>query len=340
MQHERYIKRCLELALNGELGVAPNPMVGCVIVHNDVIVAEGYHQQYGGPHAEVNAFNHLPKHVNVQECDVYVSLEPCSHYGKTPPCANLIVEQAPKRVIIGMLDPNHKVAGNGLKRIREAGIETIVGVLEDECAAINSKFIKAHTQKLPYITLKWAETQNGYMARTPDDNGSAKISDTLNDDFVHHLRATHQAIMVGAGTVNRDNPLLDVRYTKGRNPIKVVVSPQLSVDLTAKLFKKGKTIVYNTRKNEDTEHIAFIQLDKFDMSHILKDLYQRHIHSVLVEGGPTLLQALMDAKCWDEAIILKSSNNWESGIKAPWIGIPSNREEQRKNDLIKYFKPQ
>jgi diaminohydroxyphosphoribosylaminopyrimidine deaminase / 5-amino-6-(5-phosphoribosylamino)uracil reductase len=331
--------RCLELAKLGELEVAPNPMVGCVIVYNDEIVAEGYHEKYGGPHAEVNAFAQLSDLVPTHLCDVFVNLEPCSHYGKTPPCSDLIIAKKLRRVCIGMLDPHHKVAGKGIKKLIESGINVSVGILEEECKLLNKKFIKAHTVSLPYVTLKWAETKNGYMARAKGDSSHAKISDPKNDSFVHQLRATHQAILVGAGTVTADNPSLDVRYANGSNPIKIVLSAMLSVDVTKKLFKEGKTLVYNQLKSEITEYVEFIKLENLTNLTMLQDLAARDIQSVLVEGGPSVLERFINDKLWDEALILKSSTEWSEGIKAPWLGIPSYDEIMRGNDTLKYFKP-
>jgi diaminohydroxyphosphoribosylaminopyrimidine deaminase/5-amino-6-(5-phosphoribosylamino)uracil reductase len=333
------MNRCLELAKLGEYSTAPNPMVGCVIVYNNSIVAEGYHEKYGSAHAEVNAFSNLSEDIDPSKCEVYVNLEPCSFYGKTPPCAELIVAKKPKRIVIGMLDPHKKVAGSGVKRILEAGIDLKVGVLEDECKELNKKFIKAHTEMAAFVTLKWAETSDGYMARKSNSKESAKISDPINNVNVHRLRANHQAILVGAQTVNRDNPSLNLRHWKGNNPIKVVLSPRLSVNLSSKIFEEGRTLVYNQKKSSSTNHYELIQLADCSIDNILKDLVSRDIHSILVEGGPTVLGAFINKKIWDEAIILKSNDSWGEGIKAPWVGIKSRKEETQGNDTIKYFKP-
>ena len=334
-----YIKRCIELAKQGERYTAPNPMVGCVIVHNGEIVSEGYHKRFGGPHAEVNAFNNLAPAINTNECEVYVNLEPCSHYGKTPPCANLIVDKNPKRVIIGMLDPHTKVAGRGIQKLRDAGVKVKVGVLVDECTALNRKFMKAHTTSHPFVTLKWAETKNGYMAREEGDTRSAQISDVVNTPLVHNLRAAHQALLVGANTINTDNPKLDVRGVEGKNPIKVVLSRTLNVNLNAATFSAGHTLIYNTIKSKKTDYYELIKLDDMRLDSILTDMYSRDIHSVLVEGGNRVLTSFIENKAWDEAIILKSEMEWDTGIKAPWVGIPSVNEKTSGNDTIKYFTP-
>ncbi len=339
MQDDKYIQRCIEIARQGELNVAPNPMVGCVIVHNGAIVAEGYHEQYGEAHAEVNAFKKLDDAIPINECDVYVNLEPCSHFGKTPPCANLIAAKKPKKVIVGMLDPHSKVAGRGVKKLLESGIDVRVGVLEQECKKLNKRFVKAHTHNLPYITLKWAETKNGYMARVPGNQGSSQISDAVNNIRVHTLRATHQGILVGAHTINSDKPRLDVRGVDGNNPAKIVLSKDLSADLSSATFTQGKTLIYNSIRNEKTANYELIMMKNFSLDQILTDIHSRDIHSVLVEGGAQVLTTFIEQKMWDEAIILKSNMEWNSGIKAPWLGIPSVREETSGNDTIKYFLP-
>ena len=334
-----YIKRCIELAKQGERYTAPNPMVGCVIVHNGEIVSEGYHKRFGGPHAEANAFNNLAPAINTNECEVYVNLEPCSHYGKTPPCANLIEDKNPKRVIIGMLDPHTKVAGRGIQKLRDAGVKVKVGVLVDECTALNRKFIKAHATQRPFVTLKWAETKNGFMARLEGDNQPAQISDVVNTPLVHNLRATHQAILVGANTINRDKPRLDVRGVDGNNPIKIVLSKTLNVDLNIATFSTGYTLLYTTVNGEKTDNYELIKLEDMTLDSVLADMYSRDIHSVLVEGGNQVLTSFIENKAWDEAIILKSETEWDTGIKAPWVGIPSVNEKINGNDTIKYFIP-
>lgn len=337
---KKYIGRCLELAIQGQLFVAPNPMVGCVIVHNGVIVAEGFHEKYGEAHAEVNAFANLPESIEINECTVYVNLEPCSFYGKTPPCASLLIDRKPGKVVIGTLDPHPKVAGRGVKMLLEAGIEVKVGILEQECLELNKVFFKAHTVQKPYITLKWAETKDGYIARSEGDNSSAKISSSENDEFVHQLRATHQAIVVGAKTANHDDPLLNLRHSKGSSPIKVILSKSNTLNRELKLFSEGRTIIYTEAQQKlSIKNVETITLNPFTLDAFLDDLIKRDIHSVLVEGGSIVLNAFLSEKLWDEAIILKSNKVWSKGIKAPWIDIPSIKERTSFNDRIKYFKP-
>jgi diaminohydroxyphosphoribosylaminopyrimidine deaminase/5-amino-6-(5-phosphoribosylamino)uracil reductase len=334
---EIFIDRCIEIAQKGKLYVAPNPMVGCLFVQDGVIVSEGYHQKFGGSHAEVNAYNTLPSDVDPQSCDVYVSLEPCSYHGKTPPCADLLVKLKPKRVVVGCLDPNPKVSGAGVKTLIDAGIEVIVGVLREKCELLNKYFFKAQKYNLPYVTLKWAQTNNKFMARESDSLESSKISDHRNDSFVHQLRASHQAILVGANTVNTDNPLLDVRYSEGNNPIKVILSPDLSVDFEKQTFYFGKTLVFNKTNNEESANYQLIQTNPYTLERILSALLERGVHSVLVEGGIQVIQAFLDAELWDEAIIIESNKSWNNGRKAPKINRIPSFFKQAYDDNISFF---
>lgn len=338
MTDEEYMQVCLDLAGKGEKTVSPNPMVGCIIVYQDKIVAEGYHENYGSAHAEINAFANLSDDIPSEKCTVYVNLEPCAHYGKTPPCAHFLASKNPKHVVIGMLDPHSKVAGKGVDILLKAGVKVKVGVKEKECRILNKKFIHFHKNNVPFVTLKWAETKDGYMAREPYAKETKKISQSQNNAFVHHLRSTNQAIMVGAGTVNMDNPKLNVRYCDGNHPIKIILSPTLSVDFKKDLFKSGPLLIYNHIKSEVLAQYELIKIEKFSLTEVLKDLRSRGIISILVEGGPIVIQEFLNEKTWDEAIILKSHFTWGEGIKAPWIGIPSYKEQQLNGDTIKYFR--
>ena len=296
-----YMARCLQLARLGEYYVAPNPMVGAVLVYGDVILGEGWHEQYGGPHAEPNCIrnaeeNH-PEGIDYKHCTLYVSLEPCSHYGKTPPCAELIIKKGIGRVVVGCLDPNPKVAGRGVKMLQDAGIEVIVGVLEEECKDLNKRFICLQEKKRPYIILKWAQTADGYIdcrlevkgerlkARGEKD-GPLVISTPLLKQLVHQQRAENMAIMVGTRTVLLDNPRLLTTHWSGRNPIRVTLDRHGVLSPDSKIFSdESETIVY--RENTDW---AFI----------LDDLAKRNIHSVLVEGGARLLNTIIESGVYDE----------------------------------------
>ena len=292
---EKYIYRCLQLARLGEYYVAPNPMVGAVLVgHNaageDVILGEGWHEQYGGPHAEPNCIRNAevahPEGIDYSSCTLYVSLEPCSHYGKTPPCAELIISKGIGRVVVGMLDPNPQVAGRGVKMMQEAGVDVQVGVLEDACRALNKRFVCLHTQHRPYVILKWAQTADGYIDVARDSGMPLLISTPLTKQLVHQQRAENMAIMVGTRTVLLDNPrLLNTRWS-GRHPIRVTLDRHGVLSQDCRIFSEdAPTIVY--RENTDWQSI-------------LSDLAQRNIHSVLVEGGSIWLQQILDSGLYDE----------------------------------------
>lgn len=338
---ETFMQRCLSLAQLGEEWVAPNPMVGCVIVYKNAIVSEGYHQAYGQPHAEVNAFNNISSTIPISDCEIYVSLEPCSHFGKTPPCADLIISKRPKRVVIGMLDPNPKVAGSGIAKIRNSGIEVLFGVLEPECKLLNKKFICFHSNKRPYITLKWAETSDGFMGRVPYENHKSKqISSERNKAFVHYLRTVHTAIMVGANTINRDHPMLDVRHWKGNNPLKIVVSKALNVNIDLPIFKTGFSLLLNGIKEEKEGNIEFVLCDDFSIVNLINTLYNKGVQSILVEGGAELLAQFIDSNLWDEAIVFRSNKEWKKGIKAPLLGKNPIRSVKQNGDKISFYENQ
>ncbi|MDG1724862.1 MAG: bifunctional diaminohydroxyphosphoribosylaminopyrimidine deaminase/5-amino-6-(5-phosphoribosylamino)uracil reductase RibD [Bacteroidia bacterium] len=331
---EIYIDRCIEIAQKGKFHVAPNPMVGCLFVSNDVIVSEGYHKKFGSSHAEVNAYNSLPSDINPKTCDVYVSLEPCSFHGKTPPCSDLLIKIKPNRVVIGCLDPNSKVSGAGVEALEDAGINVIVGVLKERCEQLNKHFFKAQRFNLPFVTLKWAQTQNKFMAREPNCKESSKISDLRNDSYIHDLRAKHQAILVGANTVNIDDPLLNVRYSEGNDPLKVVLSPNLSVDFKKQLFSSGQTLIYNKISNELFDNCQLKKIDPCNIEGILSDLIKQGINSILVEGGIKIIQSFLDSDLWDEAIIIESNNSWDDGLIAPLLNSIPVSVKQAYNDSI------
>lgn len=311
---EKYIHRCLQLARLGEYYVAPNPMVGAVLVSNEgQILGEGWHEQYGGPHAEPNCIRHAeeshPEGVDYKSCTLYVSLEPCSHYGKTPPCAELIIRKGIGRVVVGMLDPNPQVAGRGVRMMQEAGVEVKVGVLEDECKVLNKRFITLHTFQRPYVILKWAQTSDGYIDIARDSGKPLIISTPLTKQLVHQRRAENMAIMVGTRTVLLDNPrLLNTRWS-GRHPIRITLDRHGVLPADARIFSSdAPTIVY--RENTD-------------WTFVLSDLAQRNIHSVLVEGGAMLLQHIIDSGIYDEVHVevsqhaLPDVHQEPRGVKAP-----------------------
>lgn len=281
---EKYMRRAIQLAKCGEAAVAPNPMVGAVIVKDDRIIGEGYHRRYGGPHAEVNAVNSTEE--DFDGCTMYVTLEPCSHWGKTPPCCDMIIEKGFKRVVIGMQDPNSKVNGEGIRRMKEAGIEVEVGVLEEECRDINPCFNTYHSMLRPRVTLKWAQMSDGTIGYKMDAGQRLRISTPFTEMLVHRLRSRCQAIMVGTETAIQDNPSLSTRLWKGNSPLRVTIDRRGRLDSSVKLISDGQeTIVYH---NEI-------------LSEILFDLHKRGVQHLLVEGGSKLLQSFIDSKLWDDA---------------------------------------
>lgn len=302
-----YMARCLQLAHLGAYYVAPNPMVGAVLVCGDVIVGEGWHQQYGGPHAEPNCLcnaeeNH-PEGIDYQSCTLYVNLEPCSHYGKTPPCAELIIKKGIGRVVVGCLDPNPKVAGRGVKMMQDAGIEVVVGVLENECRTLNKRFFCLHENHRPYVILKWAQTADGYIDIERTSGKPITISTPLTKQIVHQQRAENMAIMVGTRTVLLDNPRLLTTHWSGRNPIRITLDRHGVIPADSKLFSKdAHTIVY--RENTDWQFV-------------LEDLAKKNIHSILVEGGATLLNHIIQSGIYDEVHVEVGNEYIGNGVAAP-----------------------
>lgn len=279
---EQYMRRAIQLARCGEAGAAPNPMVGAVIVCDDRIIGEGYHRRCGGPHAEVNAIRSVSDESLLKRSTIYVTLEPCSHWGKTPPCCDLIIEKGLRRVVVGMQDPNQKVNGQGLERIRKAGIEVVVGVLEDECRALNPYFLGYQTRKRPYVTLKWAQTEDGVIGMKP----RLMISTEFNQMLVHRLRTRCQAIMVGTNTAIEDNPSLTARLWDGPQPLRVTIDRHGRLDKNLHMMDtQAETVVYH---NEILPEILF-------------DLHKRGVQHLLVEGGAKLLQSFIDEGLWDDA---------------------------------------
>ena len=319
MEYANYIAHCIEIARRGEYFVAPNPMVGAVLVdENGTILAEGWHEKYGEGHAEVNCFRHLEtskyRDLEMSKCTLFVSLEPCSHYGKTPPCAKLIIEKGVGRVVVGMLDPNPLVAGKGVQMLREAGIEVIVGVMEKECRELNKRFLCLHEKKRPYVILKWAQTSDGFIDIKRTGGSPLKISTPKTKEIVHRMRAENMAIMVGTNTVLLDNPRLLNTHWQGRNPIRVTIDRHGRIPADARIFSDdAETIVYR---------------DRTDWPFILEDLAKRNIHSILVEGGTTLLNHILETGIWDEIHVeVAPELTIGDGVKAPQITLPDTFEE-------------
>ena len=323
MNHEYYMQRCLHLAIKGIGQVAPNPLVGSVIVYDGKVIGEGYHMQYGGPHAEVNAIRDVDANgfeSLLQESTIYVSLEPCSHHGKTPPCADLIINKQIPRVVVASYDPNPQVAGKGIQRLRDAGVEVITEVLKAEADWINRRFFTFHTQHRPYVFLKWAQSKDGYIA--PDGNKQTWLTTAASKQLVHKWRSEEQAVMVGKNTALIDNPQLTVRDWQGKNPLRVVVDRNLELPSNLHMFNNtAPTLVLNGLKDDKQGNVEWAKIDfSADVeAQVLSELYKRNIQSLIIEGGAKLLNSFIQKGLWNEAQIFTSPTALGSGIKAPVV---------------------
>lgn len=331
------MRRALELAESGRGFVSPNPMVGCVIVHGDQIIGEGFHEIYGGPHAEVNAINAVKKPELLSESIAYVSLEPCAHWGKTPPCANLLVEKGLKKVVIGALDSNPLVGGKGVEILRNAGIEVVTGVLEKESRLQNRRFFTQIEKKRPYVFLKWAQSKDGFVARS--DYSSKWISNARSRQLVHKWRAEEDAILVGKNTANYDNPSLTVRDWIGKNPLRLVIDPKLELPENLNLFDQTvPTICYNTVKSEKSDNLEFVKLEPgFELREILDDLNSRKIQSLIVEGGSFVLNKFIEEDLWDEARVFTGPTDFGEGISAPTLNLTPTETLSIQEDTLRIY---
>lgn len=340
MNQEYYIKRCIELAGKAIGKTYPNPLVGSVIVHNDRIIGEGFHKKAGEPHAEINAINSIKdedKHL-IPESTIYVSLEPCAHFGKMPPCALKIVELGFKKVVIGAMDSHDKVNGKGKKIILDEGIEVVSSVLENECRELNKRFFTFHEKKRPFIILKWAQSADGFMDK---DFEPTQISNSLSKQLVHQMRSEEHAILVGKNTALHDNPSLTVREVEGRNPIRILIDLNLDVPENFNIYNdEAETIIFNSIKNSTAKNLKFIKIEKENpVSEILETLYELQIQSVIIEGGGFTLQQFIDQDLWDEALIFKNQNqNLENGTKAPTFNFDPEKKESLRDCNALYFR--
>jgi diaminohydroxyphosphoribosylaminopyrimidine deaminase/5-amino-6-(5-phosphoribosylamino)uracil reductase len=316
---EKFMRRAIEVARLADSDVYPNPYVGCVITHDDKIIAEGFHRKYGEAHAEVNAVNEVSDKAVLKDCTIYVTLEPCAHHGKTPPCANLLIEHQFKRVVVGSIDPFALVNGEGIKRLRDAGIEVEVGVLKDECDALNVRFFTFHRKRRPFISLKWAESEDGFIAPSEQNFGERlRITGNAAHKKVHEQRSKEHAILIGRKTAVKDNPSLSVRYVKGKNPIRLVIDPKLRLPQHLKIFNDGApTYVLNHEKDENFGPVRRIHIEHITPNSICKKLFEMGIISVYIEGGATTIQHFIDADLWDTANIFTGKIKLEHGIAAP-----------------------
>ncbi len=334
--------RCIQLAKNGFGTTYPNPLVGSVLVVDNKIIGEGWHLEAGKPHAEVNAICSVTEDALLEEATIYVSLEPCSHYGKTPPCSDLIIAKGIKNVVIGSTDPNPKVSGKGIIKLVQAGCKVSVGILEKECDALNKRFFTFQNKKRPYVFLKWAETEDGYIApKTRDKKEPVWITNKQSRQRVHQMRAEEQAILVGTNTVIADNPSLTTRDAAGSNPIRVVLDRQLKILETATVLDGSvKTIVITETKRESLNNVIYECIDFSTplASQICDVLFKHHIQSLIVEGGRQTLQTFIDENLWDEAHYYKGVGYFTEGIKAPSIKGTKISEEKIKSDLLTILK--
>ena len=343
--HEKYIKRCIELAKNGFGTTYPNPMVGSVIVYEDKIIGEGWHKKAGGPHAEVNAVQSVKDKSLLKKATIYVSLEPCSHFGKTPPCCDLIIANKIPNVVVGTVDPNEKVAGNGIKKLLEAGANVTVGILEDECNELNKRFFTFHQKKRPYIILKWAESQDGFLAPEKEIGQERKpvwITNQYSRQLVHKWRSEEQAILTGTQTVIDDNPKLNTRDWSGNNPVRVILDQNNRISKDSFVFDDSvKTIILTKSENNiSTENTIFEKID-FDeniIQNILSVLYKHQIQSVIIEGGKKTLQSFIDQNIWDEARIFIGKKVFKNGTKAPQIQKKNAVKTFIQNDELIYVR--
>jgi len=340
---EKYMARCIELARGGEGNTAPNPMVGAVIVHKGKIIGEGFHRKCGEAHAEVNAVASVRDEALLRDSTIYVSLEPCSHYGKTPPCAELIIRKGIPRVVVGTLDPFPEVSGRGVRMLREAGIEVVTGVLEEEARALNPAFMTFQIRKRPYVYLKWAQSADGFMDIRREDASvpSVLLSSAETLRRVHRLRSEVAAIMVGTRTALLDNPSLTVRHWAGRSPVRVVLDRTLKLPVGSHLLDGAvPTLVFTAVEVESRPNVEYVQIDfgQEVLSQVLQYLYGQNLNSLMVEGGAELLESFLDAGLWDEAWVETAPVVLGAGVKAPAVPGVLTGTEQRHGHLLETWK--
>jgi len=342
--HEVLMERCFLLAELGLGHAAPNPLVGSVIVHEGKIIGEGHHKAFGGPHAEVNAVESVADKEMLKASTIYVNLEPCAHHGKTPPCADLIIRHGIPRVVISNVDPFEKVAGAGIQRLRDAGVEVVTGVLEDRGAEVNRRFFTFHRAQRPYTILKWAQTSDGYIdhLRSADSpEKPLKITNEVTNQLVHKWRTQEAAILVGRTTALLDNPQLTVRHWPGKSPLRLLIDPQLELPASRALLSDGlPTWIFNTIKDGVEGSLTYVRINKEEnlVHELATKLYQGDIQSVIIEGGAATLQHFIDAGIWDEARVLTGHQRIGSGVAAPQLAATLRSEQTIGTDRIQYFR--
>ncbi|MGH2645960.1 MAG: bifunctional diaminohydroxyphosphoribosylaminopyrimidine deaminase/5-amino-6-(5-phosphoribosylamino)uracil reductase RibD [Ginsengibacter sp.] len=338
---EQYMDRCLQLAELGAGNVAPNPMVGAVLVYEDKIIGEGYHQKYGEAHAEVNCINSVTEENKflIEKGTLYVSLEPCSHYGKTPPCADLIIKNKIRKVVIGCKDVYKEVSGSGIQKLHNAGVEVITGILGKECIELNKRFFTFHQEFRPYIILKWAQTADRKIG---DAEKRIFVSNQYSNRLVHKWRSEEAAVLIGTNTALQDDPLLTTRLWPGNNPVRIVIDRELKFPQELKVFNKdAKTLIYNLRENLTVENLVYIKLENENfIEQMLQSLFEMNIQSIIIEGGTKLLESFINAGLWDEArVITNEQLILGNGIAAPEVeGFILEKEEKYFSDRIDYYR--
>ena len=334
---EMYMSRCIQIAANGLGTTYPNPFVGSVIVHNNKIIGEGFTSEYGGPHAEVNAINSVKNPELLKKSTLYVTLEPCAHFGKTPPCADLIIKKEIKRVVIGTLDPFSKVNGQGYLRLLKNGVDVTLNILENECLELNKRFLTFHQKKRPYIILKWAQTEDGYMGR---DDIQKWITNQYSKQLVHKWRTEEEAILVGKNTALIDNPQLNSRLWNGKNPLRIAIDKNLAIPRSFHLFDQSQpTVIFNSLEDVAEENLILKKIDFSEkiIPQVIDYLYQKNIQSLIIEGGSDTIQYFIETNLWDEARILSSDTIWNEGILAPRIKGTRIGKYRFLNDELNIF---
>ena len=343
--HDLFMRRCLELALRGAGSVSPNPLVGSVVVWDEKVVGEGHHQKYGGPHAEANAIaavirNYPDSATMLKQATLYVNLEPCAHYGKQPPCSDLIIRYAIPRVVVGCRDPFDLVDGKGIEKLRAAGIDVIEDVLGAESRELNRRFFTRVQKQRPYIVLKWAKTQDGFFA--PANGTQQWITSALSKQLVHKWRAEEDAVLVGKKTALIDNPQLNVRFSTGRDPVRMVIDRNLDLSPSLKLFDQSqKTIVFNSIKTELDGNITYLELEDFDNllpQLICYQLYLMDVQSIIIEGGAETLKLFINARLWDEARVFTGPEKWDVGMTAPTLPGQPSSTERIGDDILEFWR--
>lgn len=340
MSHDLFMQRCLQLARNGIPNAFPNPLVGCVIVHNDQIIGEGWHRQYGREHAEVNAINSVKTKELLTESTLYVNLEPCAHHGKTPPCADLIVKMRIPGVVIGTRDPFSKVDGLGIDRLKAAGVDVQTDILPEECYHLNRRFFTFHKSNRPYVILKWAETSDGFIDKLRrGEKGVNWISGKSAKILVHKWRSEEDGILVGRRTLETDNPSLTTRLWVGKDPHRILITNN-APDPDAAIFKDPKAKVY-VASGKAFENLPAIAIDigqgKKAIPQLLDKLREQEIHSLIVEGGASTIGHFIDTGLWDEARVLTGAVEYGKGLQAPTVGVKASAEESIGNDVLKIY---